>query len=173
MCSQSFHFLKLHFSFLNVPVSVSRRISENDLGLRHEWSKLKEAYLEGWDPATNPTASWIIKQRQLPAQLCNALAGRCLVQDSLACLISAPRELLPLGSVNFTPLLNYLRISAQPKLCDYYHYCLKFCIIHVELLETFYNFCMCLVKQVRPKGYQPWIVSQWILGELMLKLKPQ
>lgn len=55
--------LKIHFSFLSVPVNVAGRLTDNGLGLQHEWSKLKEAYLEGWDPVTGSmTDSWKAKQ---------------------------------------------------------------------------------------------------------------
>lgn len=35
--------LKIHFSYLNVPVNVAGRLSDNGLALQREWSTLKEA----------------------------------------------------------------------------------------------------------------------------------
>lgn len=62
--------LKIHFPFLNVPISVAGRIHGNGLGLQPEQSKLKEARLEEWDPGTNPmTGSWQRKRRPPLAQL--------------------------------------------------------------------------------------------------------
>lgn len=76
-----------------------------------------------------------MKQRQLPAPLCSSFGGGegdsrppCLIALYLhtwSCFHWEP--------VTFTPLPNYPKTSAQPKLWDYYYHYLKVCLIHIEL----------------------------------------